>query len=144
MIDVKEIVLNYEKFIHVCCGELLNTLIVYNFEILVEAMKNLENPYGWIPGSNIDLSISIDDLILKSINKDNEKDFRVFRSSNHHLLAKSCVKFLKKQSYDISLGDNDTIQIIMEKEEASNIVRAIKDMILESEVDRNVFGNLDN
>ena len=69
MIDVKEIVLNYEKFIHVCCGELLNTLIVYNFEILVEAMKNLENPYGWIPGSNIDLSISIDDLILKSINK---------------------------------------------------------------------------
>lgn len=141
MIDVKKIVINYEKFVKICCENLLETLIVYNFETLAEAMKNPENPYGWFPGCNISLSISIDTLVSKSINRDNEKDFRVFESGNHHFLAKSCVKFLSKQDHDISLGDCDIIEIKMEGNEASNIVRTIRDMI-SKEVDRNVFGNL--
>ena len=104
-------------------------------------MEKQENVLGQFDGSNIDLSINIDCLISKSINKDNEKDFSVFKSSNHHLLAKSCVKFLKKKSYDISLGDNDMIRIKMN---GSDTVRIIRDMILENEVDRSVFGNLPN
>ena len=142
--EIKKIVINYEKFVKVCCDTLLKTLIVYNFETLVEAMKNPENPYGWIPGCDIDLSILIDDLVLKSINKDNEKEFEVYKSTNHHLLAKSCVKFLKKEGYDISLIDNDVIQIRMGADKASDVVRTIRDIIGRDEVDRNVFGNLDN
>lgn len=142
--EIKKIVINYEKFVKVCCDTLLETLVVYNFEILTDAMKNPENPYGWIPGCQIDLSISIDTLVSKSINRDNEKEFGIYETTNYHLLAKSCVKFLKKQSYDILLIDDDVIQIIMEADKASDIVRTIKDMIVKKEVDRNVFGNLDN